>query len=71
MKFQFLRVLSVSALTAVALTGGASAQSMDKLIADAKAEGMLTTIALPPTGTELTVSTPHLLTKPKTDATNY
>lgn len=47
MKFQLLRVLSVSMLTAIAMTGGASAQNMDKLIADAKAEGMLTTIALP------------------------
>ncbi len=47
MKIQFLRVLSVSVLTAIAVTGGASAQNMDKLIADAKAEGMLTTIALP------------------------
>jgi putative spermidine/putrescine transport system substrate-binding protein len=42
----FVKVLSVSALVVLA-TSAASAQSMDKLIADAKAEGMLTTIALP------------------------
>jgi putative spermidine/putrescine transport system substrate-binding protein len=41
-----LKVLSLSALVAVAMSSVAQAQ-MDKLIADAKAEGMLTTIALP------------------------
>ena len=34
-------------LMAFAMSSGAQAQNMDKLIADAKAEGMLTTIALP------------------------
>jgi putative spermidine/putrescine transport system substrate-binding protein len=47
MKSEFLKVLSLSALVALMAASGASAQSMDKLIADAKAEGMLTTIALP------------------------
>ena len=41
-----LKVLSLSALVVVAMSSVAQAQ-MDKLIADAKAEGMLTTIALP------------------------
>lgn len=47
MKSMMLKVLSISALATLLPFGGASAQSMDKLIADAKAEGQLTTIALP------------------------
>jgi len=42
-----LRVLLMSGVAALVPLSLASAQTMDKLIADAKAEGMLTTIALP------------------------
>ncbi|MFK8253971.1 ABC transporter substrate-binding protein [Ancylobacter terrae] len=41
------RAISVSVLAICASTGVAFGQSLDKLIADAKAEGQLTTIALP------------------------
>ncbi len=41
------RILAVSALAIAASTGVAAAQGMDKLVADAKAEGELTVIALP------------------------
>lgn len=41
------RLLSLSTAIVIATTAIASAQSMDELVAAAKAEGMLTTIALP------------------------
>lgn len=47
MKNVLSRTLSISILALCASTGAAFSQSMDKLIADAKAEGQLTTIALP------------------------
>jgi putative spermidine/putrescine transport system substrate-binding protein len=47
MKATWLRTVSVSAVVFGASTGLGFAQSMDELVAAAKAEGMLTTIALP------------------------
>src|SRR5262245_16233224 len=47
MRFAWVGSMSISALALLACTGQASAASMDKLIADAKAEGQLTVIALP------------------------
>src|SRR5262249_47619400 len=47
MKFAWVSTVPISALALVAFVGSASAASMDKLIADAKAEGELTVIALP------------------------
>ncbi|MCC2690531.1 MAG: transporter substrate-binding protein, partial [Rhizobiaceae bacterium] len=41
------KVLSLTAASLMATTAFASAQSMDELVAAAKAEGQLTTIALP------------------------
>src|SRR5882724_6452847 len=47
MKFAWVSTISISALALLACAGSASAASMDKLVADAKAEGQLTVIALP------------------------
>jgi putative spermidine/putrescine transport system substrate-binding protein len=47
MKPSSIRMVPISALAMLMSTGLASAQTMDKLVADAKAEGQLTTIALP------------------------
>jgi putative spermidine/putrescine transport system substrate-binding protein len=47
MKPSSLRVMPLSALAMLLSTGLASAQAMDKLMADAKGEGQLTVIALP------------------------
>jgi putative spermidine/putrescine transport system substrate-binding protein len=47
MKATWLRTVSISALVLGTSIGLASAQSMDELVAAAKAEGQLTTIALP------------------------
>ncbi|MBA3447038.1 MAG: ABC transporter substrate-binding protein, partial [Pseudaminobacter sp.] len=41
------RVLSLTAATLMAATAISSAQNMEELVAAAKAEGQLTTIALP------------------------
>ena len=47
MKPSSLRTVPLSALAMLMSTGLAAAQTMDKLVADAKAEGQLTVIALP------------------------
>ncbi len=47
MKPTWIRLMSTSALAMLMSTGLTSAQTMDKLIADAKGEGQLTVIALP------------------------
>jgi putative spermidine/putrescine transport system substrate-binding protein len=47
MKATWLRTVSISAVVFGASTGLGFAQSMDEMVAAAKAEGMLTTIALP------------------------
>ncbi len=47
MKRNWIRLMSTSALAMLMSTGLTSAQTMDKLIADAKGEGQLTVIALP------------------------
>ncbi len=47
MKPIWVRLMSTSALAMLMSTGLTSAQTMDKLIADAKGEGQLTVIALP------------------------
>src|SRR5262249_34042914 len=47
MRLAWVRMIPISALALLACAGSASATSMDKLIADAKAEGQLTVIALP------------------------
>jgi putative spermidine/putrescine transport system substrate-binding protein len=47
MKLAWVSTISISALAFLMGAGSASAASMDKLVADAKAEGQLTVIALP------------------------
>src|SRR5882724_513000 len=47
MKLAWVTTISISALALLMGAGSASAASMDKLVADAKAEGQLTVIALP------------------------
>ena len=47
MKSAWLQMMPLSAIAVLLSTGLASAASMDKLVADAKAEGELTVIALP------------------------
>jgi putative spermidine/putrescine transport system substrate-binding protein len=47
MKLAWVSGISISALALLMCAGPASAASMDKLVADAKAEGQLTVIALP------------------------
>ena len=47
MKPAWLQMMPLSAIAVLLSTGLASAASMDKLVADAKAEGELTVIALP------------------------
>ena len=47
MKRTWLGIIPVSALAMLAATGIAAGQSMDELVAAAKKEGQLTTIALP------------------------
>src|SRR5713226_4452304 len=47
MKRNWIRLMSTSALAMLMSTGLTSAQTMDKLVADAKSEGQLTVIALP------------------------
>src|SRR3972149_3039934 len=47
MQRTWLRIVPISALAVLASTGLAAGQSMDELVAAAKKEGQLTTIALP------------------------
>src|ERR1700724_4918438 len=47
MKFSSLRMMPISAFALLASTALTSAQTMDKLVADAKGEGQLTVIGLP------------------------